>query len=412
MRQGSSFRPIVAVTAMLGLILSGCGRDEGGVQETPGITDTTIRIGISVPLSGPVSDAGTAQLGGAKAFYEAVNAAGGVTLSDGKTRTIELIAYDDGYEPGRSAQNFRRLVEQDGVLAVVGGLGTAQNAAVLPVAKDLGVPQVFVASGASMFSTNPTENPWTIGWQPTYESEGEALAQAAVALDRPVTVAVIRQNDDLGNAFLNGFRRGIEGSQVTILDEIQTYEAADTTVDSQITTLAATNADVLLSAVAVVRLQVSALTKARELGWNPIVLLPGFTQGFSTVLQPSGADTFFDEIYSTGFVKIPSDPQWSSDPAVVEFLDRMEQYSPEANANIPNAVWGYATAATFVHALEAMDGLTRQDLMDAVRSLRADDIPMLLPGVSVDATVTDAAPVNITRLFRFVDGRYTLVEAG
>lgn len=411
MRQGYGYRTLASALVVLGLALAGCGRDEGGggggSQNTPGINDTTVKIGISVPLSGPVSDAGTAQLGGAKAFYEAVNAAGGVKMRDGKTRKIELVSYDDGYEPGRSVQNFRRLVEQDGALAVVGGLGTAQNAAVLPVAKELSVPQVFVASGASLFSAKPTENPWTIGWQPTYEAEGEALAKAAVALGRPVKVAVIRQNDDLGKAFLNGFTKGIEGSQVTILEPL-TYEAADTTVDSQITNLAATKAEVLLSAVAVVRLQISALTKARELGWKPVVLLPGFTQGFSTVLKPSGADTYFDQIYSTGFVKIPSDPQWASDPAVVEFLARMKQHSPQANANLPNAVWGYATAATFVRALETMDGLTRQNLMDAVRKLKADDIPMLLPGVGVDASAAGKSPVNVTRLFRFADGRYGL----
>jgi branched-chain amino acid transport system substrate-binding protein len=411
-RQRNSYLVLVTVTAAMGMALVGCGRDEGGAtQATPGITDTAIKIGISVPLSGPVSDAGTAQLGGAKAYYEAVNAAGGVRMRDGKTRKIELTSYDDGYEPGRSAQNFRRLVQQDGVLAVVGGLGTAQNAAVLPVAKELSVPQVYVASGAGLFSAKPTENPWTIGWQPTYEAEGEALAQAAIALNRPVKVAVIRQNDDLGNAFLNGFNKGIQGSQVTIAGEIQTYEAADTTVDSQITNLAATKAEVLLSAVAVVRLQISALTKARELGWKPVVLLPGFTQGFSTVLKPSGADAYFDQIYSTGFVKIPSDPQWSSDQAVVEFQNRMKQYSPQANANLPNAVWGYATAATFVRALETMNGLTRQNLMDAVRTLKADDIVMLLPGVGVDASAAGKSPVNVTKLFKFANGRYSLAQA-
>jgi len=409
-RERSKFLVLVTVTAVIGLALAGCGRDEGGTQATPGITDTAIKIGISVPLSGPVSDAGTAQLGGAKAYYEAINAAGGVKMRDGKTRKIELTSYDDGYEPGRSVQNFRRLVQQDGALAVVGGLGTAQNAAVVPVAKELGVPQVFVASGASLFSAKPTDNPWTIGWQPTYEAEGEALAEAAVALNRPVTVAVIRQNDDLGNAFLNGFNKGIEGSQVKVAGTIQTYEAADAGVDSQITNLAATRAEVLLSAVAVVRLQISALTKARELGWKPVVLLPGFTQGFSTVLKPSGADTYFDQIYSTGFVKIPSDPQWSSDPAVVEFTSRMKQYSPQANANLPNAVWGYATAATFVRALETMNGLTRQDLMNAVRALKADDIPMLLPGLGVDASAAGKSPVNATRLFKFADGRYSQVQ--
>jgi ABC-type branched-subunit amino acid transport system substrate-binding protein len=404
---------LVTATAVIGMVLAGCGRGGGGggSQDTPGITDATIKIGISVPLSGPVSDAGTAQLGGAKAYYEAINAAGGVRMRDGKTRKIELVSYDDGYEPGRSVQNFRRLVEQDRVLAVVGGLGTAQNAAVLPVAKELSVPQAYVASGASLFSANPAANPWTIGWQPTYEAEGEALAQAAIALNRPVTVAVIRQNDDLGNAFLNGFNKGIEGSQVKIAGTIQTYEAADTTVDSQITNLAATKAEVLLSAVAVVRLQIAALTKARELNWKPVVLLPGFTQGFSTVLKPAAADTYFDQIYSTGFVKIPSDPQWASDQAVVEFTNRMKQYSPQANANLPNAVWGYATAATFVRALETMGGLTRQGVMDAIRKLKADDIPMLLPGVGVDATAAGKSPVNVTKLFKFADGRYSLAQA-
>jgi ABC-type branched-subunit amino acid transport system substrate-binding protein len=405
MRQQKPDRVLLVVAVLIGMVLAGCGRDTGSPQ-TPGITDTAVKIGISVPLSGPVSDAGTAQLGGAKAYYEAVNAAGGVKMRDGKTRKIELISYDDGYEPGRSVQNFRRLVEQDGVLAEIGGLGTAQNAAVLPVAKELGVPQVFVASGAGLFSVKPADNPWTIGWQPTYEAEGEALAQAAVALNRPVKVAVLRQNDDLGNAFLNGFTKGIQGSQVTIAGDPQTYEPVDATVDSQVTNLAATKADVFLSAVAVVKLQISALTKARELGWKPVVLLPGFTQGLSTVLQPSGADKYFEQIYSTGFVKIPSDPQWSADPAVTEFIARMKQYSPQANANLPNAVWGYATAATFVRALETMNGLTRQNLMDAVRALKADDIPMLLPGVAVDASAVGRSPVNVTKLFRFADGRY------
>lgn len=410
MRRRNGYRVLLTVTAALGLVLAGCGRDEGGSQEAPGITDGTVKLGISLPLSGPVSDAGNAQLGGAEAYYEAVNAAGGVTMRDGGTRQIELIALDDGYEPGRSVQNFRRLVDRDQVLACVGSLGTAQNAAVMPIATELEVPQVYVASGASLFSADRESNPWTIGWQPTYEAEGEALAQAAVGLDRPVTVAVIRQNDDLGNAFLDGFLRGIEGSQVTVAGDIQTYEADAPTVDSQITNLAATGADVLLSAVAVIRLQVSALTKVRELDWKPVVLLPGFTQGVSTVLEPSGADAYFEELYTTGFVKVPGDPQWADDPAVGDYLDRMEQYSPDADANIPNAVWGYATAATMVRALETMDGMSRQSLMDAVRALRADDIPMLLPGVAVDASAAGVAPVNVTRLFQFGDGRWNLAE--
>jgi branched-chain amino acid transport system substrate-binding protein len=328
-------------------------------------------------------------------------------MRDGKTRKIELISYDDGYEPGRSVQNFRKLVDQDKVLACVGALGTAQNGAVMPVATQLGVPQIYVASGASSFSVDRQKNPWTIGWQPTYEAEGEALAKAAVALGRPVKVAVIRQNDDLGNAFLNGFTKGIQGSQVTIAER-QTYEPTDTTVDSQVTNAAASRADVLLSAIAVIRLQASALTKVRQLGWRPIVLLPGFTSGISTILKPSGADTYFDQLYTTGFVKMPSDPQWSSDPAVRAYLERMKQYSSSADVNIPNAVWGYATAATMVRTLESMTDLTRQGVMDAIRKLQADDIPMLLPSVGVNGTVQGSAPVNVTRLVQFANGQWSL----
>jgi branched-chain amino acid transport system substrate-binding protein len=393
---------------LLTLVLAGCGREQtsdGGAQIAPGISGTTVRLGMSVPLSGPVSDAGQAQLGGAKAYYDAINAAGGVRMADGKTRKIQLIYYDDAYEPARAVQNFRKLVDQDKVLAYVGALGTPQNAAVMPIANQQGVPQVYIASGASLFSANQQKNKWTIGWQPTYEAEGEALAKAVVSTGRPIRAAVIRQNDDLGKAFLSGFNRGIQGSQVTIVAS-QTYEATDTTLDSQVTNAAASHAEALLSAVGVTRLQASALTKVRQLGWKPIVLLPGFTSGIGNILKPSGADKYFDQLYTTGFVKMANDPQWASDPAMLQFLERMRRYSPEADVNIPSAAWGYATAATMIKTLESMTDVTRQGLMDATHKLQADDIPMLLPGVTLDGTKTHTSPLSPTRLLRFNGGKW------
>jgi branched-chain amino acid transport system substrate-binding protein len=403
---------LLALLAALALALAGCGREEsgGGGQNAPGITDDTVKLGISLPLSGPVSDAGQAQLGGARAYYEAVNAAGGVKMQDGKTRKIQLVYYDDAYEPARSVQNFRKLVDQDRVFAYVGPLGTAQNRAVMPVANQQGVPQIYVASGASLFSRDQSKNKWTIGWQPTYETEGEALAKAVVGMGKPVKVAVIRQNDDLGKAFLNGFNKGIAGSQVSIVAQ-QTYEPTDTTLDSQVTNAAASKADALLSAVSVIRLQASALTKVRQLGWKPAVLLPGFTSGASTVLKPSGADKYFSQLYTTSFVKAPSDPQWASDQAVTEFRQRMQQYSPKADPNIPNAAWGYATAATLVKTLEAMTDVSRQGLMDAVHKLQADDIPMLLPGLRVDGSAQDTSPISATRLLQFSGGKWGLAPS-
>lgn len=413
MRQRHTAHALIALATVLALALAGCGRDKtgGAGASAPGINDTTVKLGISVPLSGPVSDAGEAQLGGAKAYYEAVNADGGVKMRDGKTRKVQLVSYDDAYEPARSVQNFRKLVDQDQVLAYVGSLGTAQNAAVMPVANQQSVPQIYIATGASLFSADQQKNRWTIGWQPTYETEGQTLAKAVVDLGRPLKVAIIQQNDDLGKAFVNGFNKGIEGSQVKVVTT-QTYEPTDTTVDSQATNAAATKADVLFSAVAVNRLQASALTKIRQLGWKPIVLLPAVTSSPGAILAPSGADKYFGQLYSTGFVKAPSDPQWASDATVADYTQRMKQYSPNVDPNLPNAVWGYATAATMIKTLESMTGLTRQALMDSVHKLRADDVPMLLPAVTIDGTAPASSPVSTTRLLRFDGGAWGLANSG
>lgn len=409
-----SVRHVLVLLAVLALAAAGCRQEQdggGGQGETaPGITDDTVKLGGSFPLSGPVSDAGTAQSGGLKAFYEAVNADGGVKMQDGKTRRIEFVYYDDAYDPGRMVQNFRKLVDQDQVLAFTGALGTATNAAVMPTANQEEVPQVFIASGASLFSANQEENPWTLGWQPTYETEGQTLGELVAGMGKPLRVAVIRQNDDLGEAFLNGFKEGIAGSQVQVAAE-QTYEPTDTTLDSQVTNVAASKSDALLSAVSVNRLQVSALTRVRQLGWKPTLLLPGFTSGVGEVLTPSGADRFFPELYTTGFVKMPNDPQWADDPAVTEYREHVQQYSPDADANLPNAIWGYATADTMVRALEGMTEMTRQGLMDSIRQLQADDVGMLLPGVTLDGSATDAPPVTGVRLLKFGQGRWNLVES-
>lgn len=415
MRPRRTGKGIIAVIAVLALVAAGCGREDdsgGGSGETaPGITDDTVKLGGSFPLSGPVAAPGTAQSGGLTAFFEAVNEAGGVEMQDGKTRQIEYIRYDDAYDPARTVQNFRKLVDQDQILAYVGALGTPTNAAVMPVANEEEVPQVFLATGASMFSANQEESPWTLGWQPTYEQEGELFGELVAGMGRPLTAAVLYQNDDLGQAYLSGFERGIEGSQVEIVAE-QTHERTDSTLDSQITNLAASKPDVLLSAVSVPGLQASALSRMRQVNWKPITLVPVLTATIEDVIVASGADQFFDELYSSNVVKMPDDPQWAEDPAVVEYLERMEQYSPDADPYFANAVWGYATGDTMVRALESMTDMTRQGLMDAIDNLKADDNVMLLPGASLDGSAPDGPPVTGNQLVKFGDGQWNQVEQG
>lgn len=409
-----SRRAAGAVALALVLLAAGCGsRDDAGGggdgEAAPGITDDTIRLGGSFPLSGPISANGQAQHGGLQAFFEAVNEDGGVEMFDGNRRRIELVFYDDAYEPARSVQNFHRLVDQDQVFALVGNFGTPGNAAVAPLAAQQQVPNVYVASGTSQFSSDREANPWTTGWQPTYLSEGEQLAEYLVSLNRPLRVGVLSQSGDLGDDYVRGFEQGIEGSQVEIVGR-QTHEPADATADSQIANLAQSNPDVYFGATGVVRLQAAALQRMQELGWRPITLLPTLTSGISQVVQPSGVGEYVPELISAGISKQPDDPQWSDDQAVTEYLDRMRQHSPDADPNIPNAHWGYATGDTMVRALEAMDGLTRQDLLDAMDSLQDVELPILLPGITVNGASTTEPPVTEFQIQRYQNGQWQPVE--
>src|SRR4051812_19192937 len=230
----------------------------GGAASAPGVTASQITLGGSYPLSGPVAANGTAALGGAMAYFDAVNAQGGGKMGDGKTRKIKFVYYDDGYDPAKAAQNYQKLVNQSHVFSLFQTFGTAPNIAIQKNANSAGVPQVFVHAGDALFSDDQKAHPWTIGWQPTYEAEGEAYGKYLAGQNKPLTVAVLRQSDTLGSVYLSGFKQGIQGSKVKIV-KVATYTPADSSVDSQISQLAATHADVLYMAVAVVPLMISGL---------------------------------------------------------------------------------------------------------------------------------------------------------
>ncbi|HEX6076757.1 MAG TPA: ABC transporter substrate-binding protein [Micromonosporaceae bacterium] len=402
-------RAVVAAGILLTPTLTGCG----GEAEAPGVTDEEIRIGTSMPLSGPMATTGAAVLGGVRAYFQAVNDAGGVSLKDGTRRKVRLIHYDDGHDPARAVRNYRRLVDRDEVFALVQTFGTGPNRELMKLANRDQVPQVFVHSGAAEFNADQQHNEWTIGWQPMYETEGVWHALRVVSEqghgdehgEEPRRVAVLSRDDDIGRAFVQGFEHAIEGSHVEIVAR-QTYQPGDRDLDRQVRRLAKSQADLLFSVVPETDLQVGALRRVRALGWAANVLLTSQNSSIERVIKPSGMT---EGVRATGFVKQPDDPQWASDPDMRGYLDRMRKYSPGVDPGLPNAEWGYSAAASFARALEGMAYVSREQLMEATDEV-AGEAPLLLPGVKLDGVSPELPPVQGVWLQEFRDGKWILIE--
>jgi len=417
MRTPSTVLRTVTAGLTLALSLTGCG----GEEEAPGVTDEEIRVGTSMPLSGPLAAAGTAALGGLTAYFRAVNDAGGVELANGSRRKVRLIHYDDAHDPARAVRNYHRLVDRDQVFALVQTFGTGANRELMRLADQDKVPHVFVHSGASEFSAGQAHNAWTIGWQPTYETEAAWHAVRLIServpgdehaeepegepADEPRRVAVLNRDDDIGEAFVHGFEHAIEGSHVKIVAR-ETYQPGDRDLDPKVTKLAKSKADVLFSVVPDTDLQVAVLRKVKELDWKARVLLTSQNSSIERVVRPSGVT---EGLRATGFVKAVDDPQWASDPDVRAYLDQMRKYSPKVDPALPNAEWGYSAAASFARALGGMAYVSREQLMEATDEV-AGEAPLLLPGVKLDGISPELPPVQGMWLQEFRDGKWIPIE--
>jgi len=387
----------LALTAAVSLALSGCARggDNGGeTASSPGITDDSVLIGTTTSLSGVAGAPGTCSQKGFEAFFESANADGGIKFGDGKTRKVNTKVLDDAYDPAKAVSNFRQLIN-DGMFANAGNLGTRTNLAIMPVAASEKVPQIFVLSGNTGFSSDQKANPWTLGWQPTYYNEGNAFGKFIAESGKPLTVAALYQNDDFGEDYMSGLKDAIEGSDVKIVAEA-TYEANDATVDAQMARLAESKADVFFNANSVTKLTASSLIRAQQLGWLPQVFLPSVSSQKSEVLDPGNAYVF-PKVYTTAFSKAVGDPQYANDEDMKKFLDDMKKYSPEITQIIPHCTWGYGLAATLAKAFEGMKEPTRDALMDAIHNMGKQEIPLLLPGLVVDPG-EGHAPINATKV--------------
>jgi ABC-type branched-subunit amino acid transport system substrate-binding protein len=390
---------VVAGASALALMLAGCGGNSGSGRSgdaakgapSPGITDTSLTLGITTPLSGATAGPGTCTVAGVKAYFGAKNAAGGIKFGDGKTRTVEIKALDDTYDPQKAKANYDQL--KGDVFAMTAGLGTPTNRAWRQAAIADKVPQVLVMTGDPIFS-DPKQSPWQLGFVPKYQNEGEAMGKLLATSSGPHKVAILSQNDDYGKGYVEGFQSAIKGKDNIQVVKSLTYEATDTSVDAQLTELASSGADVFFNAMSVTPLMISALQKAQQLNWKPSWFLPSNTSSPGAILQPGGAAAY-PGIYSVAFSKAPASPAFASDQDVTTYLAALKQYGDYPNPPaFPHCQWSWMVGATLDQAFQKMTSPTRDSFMKALRSIKNYDAPLMLPDTSVNTTMSGQPAVS------------------
>jgi branched-chain amino acid transport system substrate-binding protein len=404
----------IAVASVLAMALSGCGgRDPGRSGDaaagapSPGITDTAVTLGITTPLSGATAGPGTCTVAGVTAYFGAKNAQGGVKFGDGKTRTVNIQALDDAYDPQRAAANYNKL--KGDVFAMTAGLGTPTNRAWRDAAIADKVPQVLVMTGDPLFS-DTQQSPWQLGFVPIYQNEGAAFGKLLAASGAAHKVAILSQNDDYGKGYVEGFKSAIGGAgNIQVVDEL-TYEATDTSVDAQITELANSGADVFFNAMSVTPLTISALQKAQQLGWKPSWFLPSNTSSPTAILEPGGGAAF-PGVYSVSFSKAPQSPAFAKDPDVVEYLAALKQYGnyPDPPA-FPHCQWSWMVGATLEQAFQGMKEPTRDSFMAALRAIKDFQAPLMLPDTAVTTTASGQPAVSTVVVQKYNGKGYDTVE--
>lgn len=358
----------------------------------PGADDKEIKIGAIHPYSGPASAYGT--IGKAiGAYFDKVNAEGGIN-----GRKIKYIALDDGYNPAKTVEMARKLVEEEEALLVFNPLGTPPNTAIQKYMNQKKVPQLFVATGATKWG-DPKNFPWTMGWQPTYQAEGQIYAAHILETKPNAKIGVLYQNDDYGKDYLKGFEDGLGAKAKTMIVSKVSYEVTDPTVDSQIVSLKGSGADVFFN-ITTPKFAAQAIKKAAEIGWKPVHYLNNVSSSVGSVLTPAGLDNS-QGIITTQYLKDPTDPQWANDKGFQEWVAFMKKYMPSSNLADAFNVYGYNVTQGLVQVLKQCgDNLTRDNVMKQAASLSME-LPMLLPGVNVKTSATDFYPIEREQLARF-----------
>ena len=359
----------------------------------PGVTDTEIKIGNIMPYSGPASAYGV--IGKTEeAYFRKINAEGGIN-----GRKINYISYDDGYSPPKTVEQARKLVESDEVLLIFNPLGTPPNSAIQKYMNAKKVPQLFVATGATKWN-DPKDFPWTMGWQPSYQSETQIYAKYLLKERPNAKIGVLFQNDDYGKDYLKGLKDGLGAKAATMIIAEEAYETSQPTIDSHIVKLKSSGADVFIN-ITTPKFAAQAIKKIAEIGWKPEHFLNNVSASVGSVMKPAGFENG-QGIISAAYAKDVSDPQWKDDAGMKTFLAFLAKDFPEGNKLDGNVIVGYGAAQTLVQVLKQCgDDLTRENVMKQAASLKDYRTEILLPGIKINTSATDFAPISQLQLMRF-----------
>jgi branched-chain amino acid transport system substrate-binding protein len=365
----------------------------------PGATDTEIKIGNIMPYSGPASAYAT--IGKTEeAYFKKINSEGGIN-----GRKITFISYDDAYSPPKTVEQARKLVESDEVLLIFNSLGTANNTAIQKYMNTKKVPQLFVSTGAAKWN-DPKNFPWTMGWQPNYQTEARIYAAYILKNHPGKTIGVLYQNDDFGKDYLNGLREGLGEQANKLIVMESSYETSSPTVDSQVVQIRSANPDIFVN-ISTPKFAAQAIKKLGELKWKPVHFLTNVSGSIGGVLKPAGYEN--DQgILSTAYLKDPKDPQWKNDPGLNEWRSFMTKWYPEGDQEDAATVFGYGVAQGLEQVLrQCKDDLTRENVMKQAANLNFE-LGVYLPGTRIKTSPTDYAPLEQLQMMRFKDESWEL----
>ena len=382
---------VTGLAAISLLLASGLAFAAG--QYGPGVSDTEIKIGNTMPYSGPASAYGAVGKSDA-AYFAMINDQGGIN-----GRKINFISRDDGYSPPKTVELVRQLVEEEHVLLLFNTLGTPPNTAIQGYLNENKVPHLFIATGADKWN-DPKNHPWTMGWRPSYRLEARIYGRYILNNLRVAKIGVLYQNDDFGEDYLIGLREGLGDKATKMIVATQTYETTDPTVDSQIVALQASGANVLVTA-AIPKTAAQAIRKVYDVGWRPTHFLTSVSISVGAVMQRAGPEKCIG-IVTAGYLKEPTDPQWQDTPEYKEWLAWMKEYNTSGNIADSLTVYGYSLAQTMVAVLKASgDNLTRQNVMKQATGMHNLTQPMLLPDITLSTSADDFAPIKKMQLEKF-----------
>jgi branched-chain amino acid transport system substrate-binding protein len=394
-------RKLGLVTAVAAITLGPIGGISAAEKKYgPGVSDTEIKLGQTVPYSGPASafsSYGRLMAG----YFQMINEAGGIN-----GRKINLISLDNAFSPPKAIEQTRKLVEDDGVLADVGTVGTTPNVAIQKYLNGAKVPHIFISAGGRRFA-DPQNFPWSVPMYPGFEMEGKTFGQYILRHKPGAKVGVLYQNDDYGKDFLTGLK-SVLGDKIKIVAEVA-YEITEPTIDSQIVRLKDSGADVLLY-FSTPKFTAQGLRKVKESNWTPLQFLASPTNSVKTVLEPAGFENA-QGIITTQFTKQAGDPAWAHDPEVKEYVEFMKKWVPNDNPGDFVALSGYIIAQGVAHALKQCgDDLTRENLLKQATSMRGQHYKMMLPGIQLNTTPDDYAPYQSLRMAKFEGSSWKLID--